>query len=111
MGTYVCTFPFALSFLVIYVGLLVIFRFITIPERVRTCGFTFQRVYRFAKGIIRWFYLPLVYVSIYNLFAATGAAIIAEIVVLAVLIVFPCIQIALYKFFDPEHPDSILKFI
>ncbi len=67
MGSYVSLESFALSFLVILVGFLVLMRFITIPEKVQEKGIIYSRVYRLFKGLIKWFYLPLVFQSIYFL--------------------------------------------
>lgn len=71
MNTYVCVTAFAVSFMAILVGTLVILRLITIPERVREKGFTFPRVYRFLKGLLRWFWLPLIFMAIFSLFSAS----------------------------------------
>jgi hypothetical protein len=98
MGTLVCSLPFAISFLVILVGFLVLMRLITIPEKVREKGINFPRVYRMFKGLIKWFYLPLMYQSISDLIK-NGFAI-PDIVVIAILIIFPIVQVILYKFFD-----------
>ena len=107
-----CTRAFALSFLVILVGVLIILRLITIPEKVREKGLTFPRIYRFFKGLFKWFYLPLVYLSLYILIAAqAGAQIISAIVVLAVLLVFPIVQLILYRFFDAETEDPFIKWL
>ena len=50
------------------------------------------------KGLIKWFYLPLMYQSISDLIK-NGFAI-PDIVVIAILIIFPIVQVILYKFFD-----------
>lgn len=71
-GSYVCLRAFALSFIIILVGLLVIMRFITIPEKVREKGITFPRVYRLFKGLFKWVYLPLMFQSIYYLIMGTS---------------------------------------
>lgn len=102
MGDYVCSRPFALSFLAILVGFLIIVRLITIPEKVREKGLIFPRIYRLFKGLIKWFYLPLMYLAIATLIGNTSSTLIPAIVVLAVLIVFPIVQLILYKFFDQE---------
>lgn len=99
MNTYVCVTAFAVSFMVILVGTLVLLRLITIPERVREKGFTFPRVYRFLKGLLRWFWLPLIFMAIFSLFSQSTTNI-ASVVVLAVLGVFPFVQLILYKCYD-----------
>ena len=99
MNTYVCVTAFAVSFMVILVGTLVLLRLITIPERVREKGFTFPRVYRFSKGLLRWFWLPLIFMAIFSLFCQSTTNI-ASVVVLAVLGVFPFVQLILYKCYD-----------
>lgn len=104
MGSYVCLTAFGLSFLVIFVGCLLLVRLITIPERVREKGFTFPRVYRLLKGLFKWFYLPLVFLAILTLFSLFngGSISIPAVVVLAILLAYPIIQVILYKFFDQE---------
>jgi len=67
MGLYVCRAPFALSFLVILVGLLLILRLITIPQKVRE-KVSFLKIYESLKGFFKWFYAPLFVLSLEYLF-------------------------------------------
>lgn len=64
-GTFVCARPFALSFMVILVGFLILMALITIPAKVKEAGITFTRVYRLFKGLFKWFYLPLMLQALY----------------------------------------------
>lgn len=61
LGIYVCQRPFALSFMVILAGFLMLMAIVTIPQRVKDVGITFERVYRLFKGLFKWFYLPLMF--------------------------------------------------
>lgn len=72
LDSYVCARAFAISFLVFLVGILIIMRFVTIAEKVKEKGITFPRVYRLFKGLFKWFYLPLVYLSINLLLVSEG---------------------------------------
>lgn len=72
-GSYVCGRAFALSFIVILSGVLLIMRFVTIPEKVTEKGITFPRVYRLFKGLFKWVYLPLMYLSISYLINGTSS--------------------------------------
>lgn len=64
------------------------------------------------KGLFKWFYLPLIYLSLYNLITDTSGTIsIPAIVVLAVLVIFPIVQVILYKYFDEETEDPFLKWL
>ena len=67
-------------------------------------------MYRFFKGLLKWFYLPLVYLSFLTLISGTTNFIPAA-VVLAALLVFPIVQVILYKFFDPEDEDPFVKWL
>lgn len=73
MGVYVCQRPFALSFLVILCGFLILMSLITIPQKVKDVGITFERVYRLFKGLFKWFYLPLMFESLYLLISGVKA--------------------------------------
>jgi hypothetical protein len=64
-GTFVCARPFALSFLVILTGFIILMGLITIPAKVKEAGITFTRVYRLFKGLFKWFYLPLMFQALY----------------------------------------------
>lgn len=110
-GLYVCGRAFALSFIIILAGVLLIMRFVTIPEKVREKGITFPRVYRLFKGLFKWVYLQLMYLSISYLINGTSSELIPSVVILAVLIVFPIIQVILYKKFDEETEDPYVKWI
>lgn len=111
MGIYVCQRPFALSFLVILCGFLVLMSLITIPQKVRDIGLTFERVYRLFKGLFKWFYLPLMFESLYlliNGLITVKSSLIPSVVILAVLIVFPIVQVILYGLFDQKE-DPLIK--
>lgn len=62
---FTCELQFGISFAVILAGVILIMRLVTIPEKVREKGVTFERTYRLLKGLIRWFYLPFAFLSIY----------------------------------------------
>ena len=101
MSLFTCGLAFGIAFAVILWGVVLIFRLITIPEKVREKGLTFHRVFRLLKGMIRWFYLPFCYLSISIIFANTKGELIPPIVILAFAIIFPIVQLVLLKFF-PE---------
>lgn len=102
---------FAISFMVILVGFLILMRLITIPERVKEKGITFHRVYRAFKGLFKWFFLPLVYQSIYFLLMGITDELIPSVVILAVLLLIVILQVVLYKLFDEEGNDPFVKWL
>ena len=110
MGEYVCRAPFALSFLVILVGLLLIMRIVTIPSIVRQ-KISYSTIYNSLKGFFKWFYLPLLTQSLEYLFSSNDEELIPSVVLTAVLLVFPIIQLILYIVFESQKTERIVKWI
>lgn len=110
MGEYVCRAPFALSFLVILVGLLLIMRIVTIPSIVRQ-RISYSTIYNSLKGFFKWFYLPLLTQSLEYLFSSNDEELIPSVVLTAVLLVFPIIQLILYIVFESQKNERIAKWI
>ena len=102
LSEYTCQLQFGIAFAVCLFGVILIFRFITIPEKVREKGLTFHKVYRFFKGLIRWFYLPFAYLSAKMLINLNKPEVLPPIVFGGFCFLFPIIQLVLYKCFPED---------
>ena len=62
--------------------------------------------------MIRWFYIPFAYLSLKIILEKTKGELVPAIVVLAFVIIFPIVQVILYKFFpESEKDDPMYKWI
>ena len=99
-GELVCTAGFALSFGACLLVFLLAMRLIVAIETWRKKDIRFEPVYTFFKGLTRWIYAPLSYWSVYFLIKSlkgTSSSLISSIVILAICIFFPLLQLIGYK--------------
>ena len=62
--------------------------------------------------MIKWFYLPFAYLSLKIIFEKTKGELVPAIIILAFVIIFPIVQLILYKFFpESENDDPMYKWI
>lgn len=99
-GSFICVTGFQLSYCACVAGSILLLGFIVMLVKCKKSGVGFEPVYRFMKGLIRWGYFPLSYYStLYLIYSLQGEAddLIPSVVVLAVCVLFPILQLIGYK--------------
>ena len=113
-GDLVCTVGFPLSFTSCLIAFLLIMRIIVAFEKCRKPEIRFEPVYTFFKGFFRWTFIPLTYYSLYFLIKSvqgTSNDLIPSIVVFSVCVIFPIIQLIVYKCIQGEKDNIWRKWL